>query len=341
MTRSLRWGIIGLGRFGMVHARVLRSMRDVELAMVCGRSPERMQAAAVELGNVAAVTDYRRLLDDPSIDAVTIATHWREHFDVALAALQSGKHVLLEKPMAATGDECRRLVAAARSAKGFLMVGHVCRFDPRVTLARQAILEGRLGRIVSMHARRNLRRAAGFLRLDKISPLMGDGIHDADLMLWFTGRMPSRVYGRNVRVDDFEHPDLGWALLEFGGAADANSAIGVVETVWRLPANSPYQIDARMEVIGTDGALYIDCAEAGLTIHDARGASLPDTAYWPEQHGTIIGALAAEIRYFADCVHTATPPTVTTPADAASAVLVMEAAERSALSGLPEVVESL
>lgn len=334
--QPIRWAIIGLGRFGQVHARVLQGLPGVALTAVCGRSPERLQQAAAGLGDVRVATDYRSVLDDSAVDAVTIATHWRDHFEIALAALASGKHVLLEKPMAASGDECRRLVAAARAAQGLFMVGHVCRFDPRVTLARQAIEEGRIGRIVSMHARRNLRRAPGPLRLDKISPLMGDGIHDADLMLWFTGGVPSRVYARNIRVDTFEYPDLGWAVLEFG-----DRALGVVETVWRLPENTPYQIDARMEVIGTEGALYIDCANAGLAIQDAAGLSLPDTAYWPEQHGQIVGALAAEVAYFAQCIRLGAKPAVITAEEAARAVLAMEAAERSAASGKPEPVDGV
>ncbi len=183
-----------------------------------------------------------------------------------------------------------------------------------------------------MHAKRNLALAPGHERLDKISPLMGDGIHDADLMMWFLGAAPTRVYARNVRVDDFKHPDLGWAMLEFG-----DDAVGVVETVWRLPANSPTAIDARMEVIGTAGKLEIDCANAGLAILDADGLRLPDTAYWPIVHGRQAGVLADELNYFADCIRRGAAPEVAPPSEAARAVRVMEAAERSAALG--QVVE--
>jgi UDP-N-acetylglucosamine 3-dehydrogenase len=208
------------------------------------------------------------------------------------------------------------------------MVAHVCRFDPRVTLAKAAIDEGRIGRIVSMHAKRNLPRAPGRLRLDKISPLMGDGVHDADLMLWFLGKPPSHIYARTVRVDRFRYPDIGWAVLSFG-----DEAVGAIETVWRLPENAPTVIDAKLEVIGSEGALTIDCAHTGLTILDANGLKMPDTAYWPQQHGRQIGALAHELQYFADCIRRDRPPQVITPIEAARAVMVMEAAERSAAEG--------
>jgi len=332
--KTIRWGIIGVGRFGAIHARVLASLPGSEVVALSARRAGRLAEVAGEFGvaKEKCYTDFQELLADPEIDAVSITTHWQQHHEVAVAALASGKHVLLEKPMAATAEQCREVLAAASAdaAKGFFMVGHVCRFDPRVTLAKQAIDEGRIGRIVSMHARRNLPKAPGSIRLDKISPLVGDGIHDADLMMWFLGRTPSRVYGRTVKVDDFEHADLGWAMLHFD-----DEAIGVVETVWCLPENVPTVIDAKFEVVGTEGMLSIDCANTGLTILDAKGAKKPDTAYWPEQHGRLVGALANELGYFAECIRRGTTPSVITPLEAAQAMAVMETAEASAQSGRP------
>lgn len=321
----VRWAVIGVGRFGAIHARVLSTLPGSRLCSLCSRSQARVTEIASQLNVAQTSTDYREVLADPKIDAVSITTHWQDHFEIAQAALQSGKHVLLEKPMAADGKECGDLLTAARSASGFFMVGHICRFDPRVTLAKKAIDEGRIGRIVSMHAKRNLPIAPGHIRLDKTSPLMGDGIHDVDLMMWFTGRTPTEVYGRTVRVNDFKYPDIGWAMLHFG-----DDCIGVVETVWCLPENTPTTIDATMEVIGTKGKLTIDCANTGLSILDEDGLKQPDTVYWPIQHGEPVGALVSELTYFADCIRSGTRPTVITPVEAARAVAVMEAAEVSA-----------
>ena len=197
-------------------------------------------------------------------------------------------------------------------------------------LAKQAIDDGRIGRIVSLHAKRNLPQAPGSLRLDKTSPLMGDGIHDADLMMWFLGRAPTRVYGRYVRFNEFRYPDVGWAMLEFD-----DEAIGVVETNWGLPVNTPTVIDATLQVIGTDGMLTIDCSHTGLTILDATGLKMQDTDYWPEQHGSLVGVLQNEIAYFAECIRNNREPDVITPEEAARAVSVMEASERSAAGTQP------
>lgn len=326
----LRWGVIGLGRFGRLHARVLSELPECRLVAAANRNPERLTEAREELPGVKLTTDYRGILADPDIDAVSITTHWQDHFEIARDALSSGKHVLLEKPMASTTEQCRQLLAVAADSPGIFLVGHICRFDPRVTLAKEAIDEGRIGNIVSMHARRNLPKAPGSLRLDKISPLIGDGIHDADLMLWFLGRDPTEVYGRQIRVHDFRYPDLGWAMLHFG-----EDAIGVIETIWCLPENVPTTIDARFEVVGTEGTLRIDAAHTGLEILDSSGLRQPDTVYWPTQHGEMIGALRRELAYFTECARSGRDPEVITPGEAARALATMEAAEKSAALGSP------
>lgn len=328
--KTINWAVIGVGRFGKVHARVLSSLRGSSLVGLANRNAKKLADAAAEFEVELVSTDFEEILANEEIDVVSITTHWEDHFEIALAALRSGKHVFLEKPMAASSDQCRELLDAAAEAHGHFMVGHICRFDPRVTLAKDAIDAGRIGRIVSMHARRNLPKAPGHIRLDKISPLIGDGIHDADLMMWFLDRAPSEVYGRNIQFDGHRYPDLGWAMLHFG-----EDAIGVVETVWCLPESVSTVIDAKMEVIGTEGKISIDCSETGMTITDADGSKKPDTVYWPMQHGRQIGALERELAYFARCIREDTPPTVITPGEAARAFAVMETAERSASSGKP------
>ena len=183
------------------------------------------------------------------------------------------------------------------------MVGHICRFDPRVTLAKEAIEQGRIGQIISMHARRNLSKAIGRMVLDDISALMGDGIHDADLMLWFSQAKVTSVYAQEIHPGQNKYPDAGWSIARLD-----NGAVAVVESVWHLPETTPYAIDARLEVIGTEGALYINCGEAGLEIHDAAGVKLPDTMYWPRPLGRYAGILQDELRYFADCIRAGEAP---------------------------------
>jgi len=327
-TNTLRWGLIGLGWFGEVHAETLAAMPGIELAALCTRRPQRLAELADRFGVAGRYTNYRDLLADPQIDVVGITTHVYDHRDIAIDALRSGKHVFLEKPMAPTAADCDQIVEAASSARGFFMVGHICRFDPRVALAKQAIDEGRIGKIISMHARRNLSKTIGRMVLDDISALMGDGIHDGDLMLWFSRAKPVSVYAQEIHPGTNKYPDGGWAMARLD-----NGAIAVIESIWHLPETTPYQIDARMEVLGTEGAIYINCGEAGLEIHDGKGNRMPDTLYWPQVFGQRFGILRAELRYFADCVLEGRPPERITPEESRAAVALLAAAEESSKTG--------
>jgi UDP-N-acetylglucosamine 3-dehydrogenase len=322
---TVRWGVIGLGWFGEIHADTLADMAGIELTAMSTRRPERLNELADKYDVAGRYTDYKELLADPSVDAVSITTHINDHRDIAIDALRAGKHVLLEKPMAPTVADCDRIVQAARESDHLLMVGHICRFDPRIALAKQAIDAGRLGRIISMHARRNLSKAIGEANLDKISALMGDGIHDADLMLWFTGATPLSVYAQEVHPGSCKYPDCAWAMMRLD-----NGAVGVVESIWHLPNSTPFTIDARMEIIGTEGALYVNCGQAGLEIHAADGLSTPDTMYWPSVFGERFGVLRAELQYFANCIAEGEPPDRITPVESRDVVaLIVAAAESS------------
>ena len=112
-----------------------------------------------------------------------------------------------------------------------------------------------------------------------------------------------------------------------------NGAVGVIEEVWYLPETTRFDIDARMEVIGTRGALYVNCGEAGLEIHDANRVSLPDTAYWPRWFEQRVGALQSELRYFANCVRDGQTPDRCQPEESRAAVALMAAATKSAEMG--------
>jgi UDP-N-acetylglucosamine 3-dehydrogenase len=327
-AKTVRWGVIGLGWFGEIHAETLSNMPGIELAAVCTRRPQRLAEVADRLHVPKRYADYRDLLADPSIDIIGITTHVDDHRDIAIDALQSGKHVFLEKPMAPTAADCDRIVETAEKAAGFFMVGHICRFDPRVVLAKQAIDAGRIGKIVSMHARRNLSKTIGRAVLDSISALMGDGIHDGDLMLWFSQAKPVSVYAQEIHPGGNKYADGGWAMARLD-----SGAIAVIESIWHLPETTPYQIDARMEVIGTEGALYVNCGQAGLEIHDVAGNRLPDTLYWPEVLGERFGILRAELRYFADCVAEGRRPDRITPEESRAAVALLAAAAESSRTG--------
>ena len=126
---------------------------------------------------------------------------------------------------------------------------------------------------------------------------------------------------------ELKHPDIGWTMYRFD-----SGAIGVCETVWCLPDNSPFQIDERLEIVGTSGSIQIHDTTPNLqVVTDA--VRFPDTTYWPELHGQRAGALRDEWSYFLSCVADDRAPDVVPPADSRAAVAACLAAEESAATG--------
>ena len=324
----VKFAVIGLGWFGEKHCEALAAIPGVELYALCTRTEARLKELAARFEVQHAYTDYHELLADPSVEAVSVVTMWDQHTAPTLAALKAGKHVFLEKPMASTMDDCRAIVAAAEAASGAFMVGHICRFNPRYAAARDEIGAGKIGRIVSLYARRNIPAFVTTEILNKIGPIIGDGVHDTDLMLWYTGAKVVSAYAQTVDIRGLKYPDLGWTMYRFD-----SGAVGVLEDVWCLPDKTPFQIDERMEIIGTEGSIHIQETHANFSVCDRDGWRSPDTTYWPELHGAQAGALREELTYFATCVQEGRRPEIISPAESMAAVEACLAAETSARAG--------
>jgi UDP-N-acetylglucosamine 3-dehydrogenase len=324
--KRIRCGVIGLGWFGEHHVDTLQQLPLVEVTAVCTRTESRLKEVRDKYKVPKAYTDYKDLLADKEIDMVTVVTHIKDHMRPTVDALAAGKHVFLEKPMADSAEDCDTIIAAAEKAGTCFMVGHVCRFDTVYALAKEEIDAGNLGTIISMHARRNLAKWITPSHLKKISALFGDGVHDLDLMLWFSGARPKTVYAQSLNTrPELPNDDLGWAMFRLD-----SGAIAVIENVWCLPENAPYAIDARMEIIGTKGAIYIDNSGSNYMVLKKEGVSYPHSTYWPKVHGARRGFLKEEFDYFTKCVAQGRKPTVITPQESRTVVVAVKTAERSA-----------
>ena len=325
---KVRIGVIGLGWFGEIHCDAISAVPTLELAALCTRTEARLEELAAKHGVTQTYTDYNALLANPEIDAVSVVTMWDQHTAPTLAALAAGKHVFLEKPMASSVADCETICAAARDAKGHLMVGHICRFNPRYAAAKREIADGKIGRIVAMSSRRNIPAAWTPEILNKIGPIIGDAIHDTDLMAWFTGSRVVSAYAQTVDVRGLKYSDIGQTMYRF-----ASGATAMLETVWCMPEKTPFDIDERMSIIGTEGFIHIQDTFPNFGICTKDGFRSPDTTYWPVLHGVTAGALRDAFAYFARCVLTGEAPTVITPAESMAAVEAALAAEESAASG--------
>ena len=322
----IRCAVIGLGWFGEHHVDALQQLPAVEVAAVCTRTESRLKEIAAKYKVPKTYTDYNDLLADKSIDMVTVVTHVKDHVAPTVAALKAGKHVFLEKPMADNAEECDKIIAAVKKTDKAFMVGHICRFDTVYALAKEEIAAGNLGQIISMHAKRNLAKWITPSHLMKLSALFGDGVHDFDLMLWYTGAKPKSVYAQSMNTrPELPNDDLGWAMFRLD-----NGAVAVIETIWCLPENVPFAIDARMEIIGTKGAIYIDNSGPSYTVLKKEGWSYPQSTYWPKIHGMRRGFLKEELDYFVKCILQGRRPTVITPEESKMVVHAIRLAERSA-----------
>ena len=128
-----------------------------------------------------------------------------------------------------------------KNAKGILQIGHIVRFNPRYRAAKKAISEGAIGKVLSLSSRRNIPAAWTPEILNKIGPIVGDAIHDTDIMLWLTGDKIVSAYAQTTDMRGLKNPDIGQTMYRF-----ASGATATLETVWCMPEHTPFDIDERM-----------------------------------------------------------------------------------------------
>ena len=324
---KIRVGVIGLGWFGEHHIDTYQSIPYAEVTAVCTRRKEHLDSIAAKYKVSKKFTDYKDMLADKDIDVVSVVTHVQDHAKPAVDAIKAGKHVFLEKPMANTVEECDMIMDALKSTDKFFMVGHICRFDTAYALAKEEIAAGNIGRIISIHAKRNLAKWVTESSLNKISALFGDGIHDFDLMLWYTGAKPKSVYAQTANTrPEFKFDDIAWAMFRL----DDNS-FAIIENIWSLPDNVPYAIDAKMEIVGTEGVIDIDNSGRNYSVLTKKGLSFPQSTYWPKVHNMRRGYLREEMEYFLKCILENRKPDIITPKESRDVVHAMRMAEKSAM----------
>jgi len=248
-----------------------------------------------------------------------------------VAAAAAGKHILLEQPLATTLDDCDAIIAACQAANVKLMVGHVVRFDARYAVAQRAIAEGAVGDPVQVYARRNNIVDSGRRIAPRTSVAFFLGVHDLDLMRWFVGAEAVKVHAESACkvLADLAAEDSIMTLLKY-----ENGAVGCLETCWVVPKGIPCTLDARLEVIGTEGMVRVTVGDEGCTVISPDRATRPDILYGPQLHGEQSGALRAQLAHFADCVRLDREPLIS-PQDARAAVEVAVAIHASLRSGAP------
>jgi UDP-N-acetylglucosamine 3-dehydrogenase len=304
-ARELRVGLAGLGSMGRNHLRILSGRTDLVLAAVADPVGAALAAATSQTG-AQGFDEPLAMIAEADLDAVVIAAPTTAHVPLALAAIEQGIAVLVEKPLAATTDEAMRIVAAARAAGVPVQVGHVERFNPAVLELGRLIDDGWLSTVYSIASR----RAGPFpARIRDVGVTVDLATHDADILSWIAGERPSRVYAETAQRIHATNEDLLFGLLQF-----PSGATGMLDVNWLTPAKR-----RQLVVVGEEGMFELDYLTQRLTFTRATDTTNPRLigGYAPTFEGEVVDLpvsstepLAGELDAFISVVRNGGRPVV-------------------------------
>jgi predicted dehydrogenase len=252
----VRVGVVGLGYWGPNLVRVLNEAATAEAAWMCDLRPEVLEALARRFPSIRRTRDLDEMLEDDSVDAVAVVTPVSTHHDIAIQALTAGKHVFVEKPLAASSELALDLMRAADERGLVLMPGHTFLYSPPVNRIRELIRAGELGEIyfISM-SRVNL----GLYQSD-VSVIWDLGPHDFSILLYWLGEHPSHVISTGRACVDNQKEDVAFITCEFGSGTIAH-----IELSWLAPSKL-----RRTTVVGSKKmVVYDDCSNEPVRVYDA------------------------------------------------------------------------
>jgi len=257
-------GVIGVGAMGHNHVRVYSRLKNANLMAVSDLMKGTLAEVSKKYQTVGFV-DYDNILKMPEIEAVSVCVPTTYHHSVVMGAIEQGKHVLVEKPIAFTLDEARDMIRAAKREGVKLATGHVERFNPAVLEAKKLIREGLIGEIVSVSAK----RVGPFPpRIKDVGVTIDLAIHEVDVMAYLLDSPASKVYAHvGSRLEKCEFEDHAEIMMEF-----YNGASGVLEVNWLTPYKQ-----RKLEVTGTEGILALDYIDQDVEIFgkNARKVRVP------------------------------------------------------------------
>ena len=229
--------MIGIGFMGSMHAAIFARELRAELVAVVDKNFDLARSVAARFPGTKAYASQDKLIAAERLDLVSICTHEPLHLEPALAIAEKGINLFIEKPIASRLEEGEAIVAAVRKAGVKLGIGHLLRFDPRYSAARELICSGKIGDPIHVYARRNSARTEGPKRyVGTLSLALHVTVHDVDLVLWMLeGQEPVTVYAQ--QTDKLLGPigtqDTIAALVRFSGGTLVN-----FESAWSIPGGA-------------------------------------------------------------------------------------------------------
>lgn len=229
---KVRIGIIGTGSISELHLNAYTLNPKVVIAAICDVNESRARQVAAKYGVEKVYSDYRDLLEDADIDAVSICTWNNTHAPISVTALKAGKHVLVEKPLCRTVAEAHEIEDAVRTSGKILQIGYVRRYDPNVKMLREFVDQGEFGEIYYAKAstlRRSGNPGGWFADVERSGggPLIDIGVHVIDLCWYLMGKpkastVSANTYRKLGNRSNVKH-------LSFYKAADYDASKNTVE----------------------------------------------------------------------------------------------------------------
>jgi len=308
--KKLGVAVIGTGFWGRNHARVFNELEETELIAVCDVNFERAKSVAQQFG-VEFYTNSRKMLRREAIEAVSICTWSTSLAKEALKALEAGKHVLAEKPMAAGSKQAEKLLEVAEKEGLHLAVGFLMRFIPGVQHIKKAAENKTIGELVCATAKRVSQWPE---RIGDVGVVKDLAIHDIDVMRYIFNEDPIAVYAKTGSMRHKKFEDYAHIMLTFKGGKNA-----FIESNWLTPYKTRILI-----VTGSEALMKLDYITQELTIENSKETVQPRYP-WQEP-------LKLELKHFTNCVLKKEKPLIT-GMDGLKALKIAEAALKSSASG--------
>jgi predicted dehydrogenase len=324
----IKIGVIGYGYWGPNLVRNLFEVADTEVVAVSDMREDRLRQVTSRYPSVEVSTDYRTLLDNPEIDAIAIATPVSTHYELALQALQSGKHVMVEKPMTSSTEQALRLIDEADRRGLTLLVDHTFVYTGAVRKIKEIVEAGKLGDIYYYDSTRvNL----GLFQHD-VDVLWDLAVHDLAIMNYILPTTPCAVAATGINHVSGGTENLAYLTMFF-----EDNTIAHVNVNWLSP------VKIRRTLIGGSKQMIVyDDMEPSekVKVYD-KGITL--TGGTDSLYKAMVGyrsgdmfapqldvseALKIEIQHFADCIRTGAEP-ITGGRAGLQVVRLLESASRS------------
>jgi predicted dehydrogenase len=310
MRKSIRLAVIGAGIMGQKHARIYSEMDGAELTAIIDVDENRAKRLAAQCGAKNVYQDFHRALDTEEIDAVHVATPDFLHKEPVIAALRSGRHVLVEKPLAVTVADAEEIVRVCDETGCHVMVNYTHRWAAPYARTREIVSRGEIGAPVMVYARKDdtLWAATEMMNwTERTSPASYLSTHDIDLVLWFLDTDVTSVYALGVKKvlveKNIDTEDAIQALVRF-----ENGAIGTFESCWVLPNSMPTVTDSFIEIVGEKGTIHIDRIHEGLKVATEKSYQYPKLSLETEVQSRIVGGIASCLGYFVETLRAGAKP---------------------------------